>query len=181
MRSGPLMRLITPSLPGLGFKRKGINQRNIASRTHWTQPQTCEPRHFLTPSTERNNYLVSDTVRARLDPPLFETKPAIRPAIQTRCSHCVVSTEAKKSKKGLAACSLKSPEIQSCSSHTDRGITAAAGPPVIGGLHQPGQPFCCCRTRPGRNKLPVEGGPRARVTAPATPKRDHDGLAGASS
>lgn len=76
LRSGPLMRLITPTLPGLGFKREGINQRNIASRTHWTQPQTCEPRHFLTPSTERNNYLVSDTVRARLN------RPYSRPSLQ---------------------------------------------------------------------------------------------------
>lgn len=78
LRSGPSMRLITPTLPGMGSRREGINQRNIASRPHWTQPQTCEPRHFSTPSTGRNNHLVSDTVRAQLGHPLFETKPAIR-------------------------------------------------------------------------------------------------------
>lgn len=173
------MRLITPTLPGMGLRREGINQRNIASRTHWTQPQTCEPRHFLTPSTGRNNYLVSDTVRGQLEHPLFETKPAIRSS-----SHVILTVLCprvnKRGNKGLAACSPKSPEVQSCCSQTDRGSRPWPGllswaactiRPAMLLL----QTTAC---RPGRNKSP--GSPWARVTASATLKGDQHGLAGSS-
>lgn len=178
LRSGPSMssmRLITPALPSKGLKRKGINQRNIASRPYWTQPQTCEPRHFLTPNTGRNNYLVSDTVRAQLGHPLFETKPAIRSSSHG-CSHCVVSAgEQKQEKKDSRPAPQKSPEIQSCSSQTDHGSRPRPGLLSWAACIRPASDSTAVD---GLERTESPGGPWARVTASATLKGDRHGHAG---
>lgn len=176
------MRLITPTLPGMGLEREGINQRNVASRPHWTQPQTCEPRHFLTPSTGRNNYLVSDTVRAQLEHPLFETKRASlqygHPAMLF--SLCCVRGRTERGKKDSRPATQSSPKYKAAAAMriTDHGHGRAS----YHGRPAPARPAMLLlqttACRPGRNKSP--GGPGARVTASATLEVDQRGLAGSS-
>lgn len=147
----------------------GINQRNIASRRHWTQPQTCEPRHFLTPSTERNNYQASDTVRALVGPPPIQYQ-ARDTVTQACCSHCVLAVAGRTDEKGLAACPQGAPKYIAAAATwiTDRGRASCQGRPA---LARPATFVLFCRRRPGRIKDPT--GPWARVTASATVKHDH--------
>lgn len=175
------MRLITPSLPDMGSRREGINQCNVASKPHWTQPQTCEPRHFLTPSNGRNNYLVSDTVRAPLEHPLFETKPAIRSsshvALTVLCAREIDRRRKKHSRPARQSPPKYKPAAAIRIMDHGRGRASCHGQPASG------WPAIVRSTAVDHGLTASRERPRqslTRVTASATLKGDQHGLAGPS-
>lgn len=94
-------------------------------------------------------------------PYLRPSVQACNTGIQPCCFHCVVSVGEQKEEKRTRGLLPKAPRNAKLQQPCGSRITAKAGPPIMGGLYQPGQRCYCCRPRPagleGTNPLVALG------------------------